>query len=73
MDIITIIIILVIFFTLFLLFYKLKNNYSEAFDIRYKKCSKLPVIGIMKNIFDEHQIRPNNKWNLYIILMLRMS
>lgn len=66
MNIINVIIILIIFLSLFLFIYKLKKNYSETFDIRYKKCSKIPVSGIMKNIFNQHQIRPNNKWNLYI-------
>ena len=64
--IMTIIIGIIILLSFFLFIFKFQKNNIENFTIRYKKCSKIPVIGIMKNIFDQHQILPNNNWNLYI-------
>ena len=66
MDLIINIIIGVIIFLSFTLFiFKFYKTSQENFTIRYRKCSKLPVVGIMKSIFDEHQINLNNNWNLY--------
>jgi hypothetical protein len=49
------------------------DNIKEDFqDVKYKKCDRLAVRGIMKDIFDKNDVVKNtetnekNKWDLYI-------
>ena len=67
MSFINITILITIIFIALILLYCFKSiKFYEGFNVKYKKCSSIPVKGIMKDIFDKNNISLDNEWQLYI-------